>query len=185
MQSIKFLLNLFSNLLRWPVLFLKKNKFSLSKVYLSAGGHYRGNNIGNYTFIGPNCVLNNTEVGAYTCIAAGVQIGGMEHPYWEKSISPKLSNEYVFGKKTIIGHDVWIGAGVIIKQGVTIGNGAVIGAHSFVNKDVPSYAIYFGVPAKLFKYRDCKKIETELDNSNYWRFAPKQAKQVISQIEQK
>ena len=106
----------------------------------------------------------------------------MEHPYWDKTISPKLSNEYVFGNKTIIGHDVWIGANVIIKQGVKIGNGAVIGACSFVNKDVPSYAIVFGIPAKLYKYRDCKKLEDKLENSKYWKNTPGRAKDLLSQI---
>lgn len=182
MRILKNIMNLLINLLRWPLLYLKKNRMSLSKVYLSGGSHLRGNKIGDYCFIGINCVLNYAEIGAYTCIASGVQIGGMEHPHWELTISPKLTNDYIFGKKTIIGHDVWIGANVIIKQGVKIGNGAVIGAGSFVNKDIPAYAIYFGTPAKLYKYRECKNNEEELDNSFYWNYPPSKAKQILSQI---
>jgi len=55
--------------------------------------------------------------------------------------------------KIIIGDDVWIGAGAIILKGVTINRGAVIGAGAVVTKDIPEYAMAFGVPAKIIKYR--------------------------------
>ena len=53
----------------------------------------------------------------------------------------------------VINDDVWIGAHVVILSGVTIGKGAVIGAGAVVTKDIPSYAIAIGVPAKVIKYR--------------------------------
>ncbi len=49
---------------------------------------------------------------------------------------------------------VWIGANATILQGVTIGEGAIIAAGSVVNKDVPAYQIYGGVPAKFIKERE-------------------------------
>ena len=49
--------------------------------------------------------------------------------------------------------DNWIGANSTILKGVTIGEGAVIAAGAVVTKDVPAYAIYGGVPAKLIKMR--------------------------------
>lgn len=48
-----------------------------------------------------------------------------------------------------IGRDAWLGARVIVLPGVTIGEGAVIAAGSVVRKDVPSFAIAAGVPAKV------------------------------------
>ena len=48
----------------------------------------------------------------------------------------------------IINDDVWVGHGVIILKGVTIGRGAIIAAGAVVNKDVPSYAIVGGIPAR-------------------------------------
>lgn len=182
MKIFRFFRNLLLNLFRYPAFLLRRNRLSLTKVYLSGGVRLRSCSIGSYTFVGPNCLLNFAEIGPYSCIAAGVQIGGMEHPYWDKTMSPKLTNNYVMRKKTVIGHDVWIGANVIIKQGVKIGHGAVIGAHSFVNKDVPPYAIYFGTPAKLYKYRDCKKFESELNSSEYWIYPPEKAKKLLLQI---
>lgn len=40
-----------------------------------------------------------------------------------------------------------------IMKGVTIGEYAIVGAGAIVTKDVPSYAIVAGVPAKVIKYR--------------------------------
>ena len=41
----------------------------------------------------------------------------------------------------------------IIMSGVKIGQGAIVGAGSVVTKDIPSYAIVGGNPAKIIKYR--------------------------------
>ncbi|OAO24847.1 MULTISPECIES: acyltransferase [Mammaliicoccus] len=56
--------------------------------------------------------------------------------------------------KVIIESDVWIGSNVIILPGVSIGEGSVIAAGSVVTKDVESYSIYAGVPAKKIKDRN-------------------------------
>lgn len=53
----------------------------------------------------------------------------------------------------VIEDDVWIGANCVVLPGVRIGRGAVIGAGSVVTRDVPPYAIYVGVPAKLLRIR--------------------------------
>jgi acetyltransferase-like isoleucine patch superfamily enzyme len=44
-----------------------------------------------------------------------------------------------------------IGMGSIIMPGVTIGEGAIIGAGSLVTKDIPSWTIAVGNPAKVVK----------------------------------
>jgi acetyltransferase-like isoleucine patch superfamily enzyme len=48
-----------------------------------------------------------------------------------------------------IGNNVFVGARSIILKGVTIGEGAVIGAGAVVSKDVPSFAIVVGNPARV------------------------------------
>ena len=53
----------------------------------------------------------------------------------------------------IIENDVWVGCSCQILAGVKIGEGAIIAAGSLVNKDVESYSIVGGVPAKLISYR--------------------------------
>lgn len=47
-----------------------------------------------------------------------------------------------------IGSDVWIGARAIVLSGVRIGQGAIVGAGSVVTRDVNSYAIVAGSPAR-------------------------------------
>ncbi|MDN2675097.1 acyltransferase [Janthinobacterium sp. SUN026] len=47
-----------------------------------------------------------------------------------------------------IGNDVWLGAHSIILPGVDIANGAVIAAGAVVNRNVPAFEIWGGVPAK-------------------------------------
>jgi acetyltransferase-like isoleucine patch superfamily enzyme len=52
----------------------------------------------------------------------------------------------------IIGDNAWINFNSIILKGVTIGKGAIIAAGSVVTKDVPSFALVGGSPAKVIKY---------------------------------
>ena len=165
-------------MLKWPHYKLKHNKIDLS-TEIVGNTHLRCCEIGKWCYIGPQCVINSATIGNYTCIAPSCHIGGMEHPYWDKSISPLLSDDYVFGKRTYIGHDVWIAADCIIKQGVTIGDGAVIGANSFVNKDIPPYAIAFGTPAKVVKYRFNNEMINKIEGTHFWEYPPKKAKAIL------
>ena len=52
-----------------------------------------------------------------------------------------------------IGNDVWIGNDVTIMSGVTVGHGAVIANNSHVVKNVESYSLVGGNPAKFIKHR--------------------------------
>lgn len=51
----------------------------------------------------------------------------------------------------IIGKNVWIGDKATILPGVTIGDGVVVAANSVVTKDVPSYCVVGGNPAKILR----------------------------------
>ena len=52
-------------------------------------------------------------------------------------------------KKVIIEDDVFIGTDAMILKGVTIGKGSIVAARSVVTKNVPSYSIAAGNPAKI------------------------------------
>lgn len=68
----------------------------------------------------------------------------------------------------VIGNDVWIGHDAIIMAGVTIGDGARIATRAVVTKDVGSYEVVGGVPAKLIKKRfDIETIDT-LEKLQWW-----------------
>jgi acetyltransferase-like isoleucine patch superfamily enzyme len=46
-----------------------------------------------------------------------------------------------------------LGTNTVITKPVTISDGVVIGAGSIVTKDIPSYQVWAGVPAKFIKNR--------------------------------
>lgn len=53
----------------------------------------------------------------------------------------------------VIEDDVWVGTRAIILHGVTIGRGAVVAAGAVVTNNIPPYAIFAGIPAKLVRFR--------------------------------
>ena len=57
------------------------------------------------------------------------------------------------GEAVTIEDNVWIGMRCIILPGVRIGAGAIIAAGSIVTKDVDSYCVFGGNPARLIKER--------------------------------
>ena len=67
----------------------------------------------------------------------------------------------------IIENDVWIGCNVTILAGVHVGRGATIAAGAVVNKDVPSYSIVGGVPAKVLKFYWTKEQIIEHEKNLY------------------
>ena len=71
-------------------------------------------------------------------------------------------------EKPIIENDCWIGENVFIAGGVTIGDGAVVLAAAVVTRDVPSYAIVGGVPAKVVKYRYDEGTISTLLEIQWW-----------------
>ena len=138
--------------------------------------------IGDYGFVSPNCCIYDAEIGNYLSLGGSVQIGAMEHPVLDLSTNTFLCNDYPKSKKTIIGNDVWIAGQSIVKQGVHIGDGAVIGANSFVNKDIPPFAVAVGSPAKVLKYRFPEDVQEALSNSKYRELSPAEAKIILDKI---
>lgn len=138
--------------------------------------------LGKYNYIARRCSLYNVEVGNYCCFGPDIHIGGMQHSYWWYSMSPLLS---CYGKPvdvTKIGNDVWLGAGSIIKEGIKIGDGAVVGANSFVNKNVESFSIVIGSPAKHLKYRFSEDVREAIVKSGYWDKDPEDAKRILDSL---
>jgi len=74
------------------------------------------------------------------------------------------------GGHIAIGNDVWIGDGAVIVPGVRIGTGAVIGANTVITRDVASYAIMAGSPARLIRYRFPEDLIESLLQSEWWEY---------------
>jgi acetyltransferase-like isoleucine patch superfamily enzyme len=104
--------------------------------------------VGRQTWIGPNVVLDGSgglEIGDYCSISAGVQIYTHHTVAWATS----MGQAEVERSPTRIGSGVYVGPNTVIAMGVTIGDRTVIGAMSLVNRDVPSGARAWGVPARF------------------------------------
>ncbi|GFI61991.1 maltose O-acetyltransferase [Clostridiales bacterium] len=56
-----------------------------------------------------------------------------------------------YGKKIIIGNNVWIGGNTVINPGVNIGDNTVIGSGSVVTKDIPSGVVAAGNPCRVIR----------------------------------
>lgn len=137
--------------------------------------------IGDYTYFGTNDMVMHSELGKFCSVAWGVTVGAGNHDYNKISTHDFFYNDTYgikprgespaydrYKNKTIIGNDVWIGANSTIANGVKIGDGAVIGANSMVTKNIPSYAIVAGNPAKILKFRFDDDIIEELTALQWW-----------------
>lgn len=179
---IKKIIVFFWQLLKRPYLKIKGNSIPISS-RIDAHCTLTYCIIGKHCFIRSGAQFNHVITGNYCSFAADVQIGGMEHPLTEYSTSAQIYRDRcISDKNTIIGNDVWVAAGSIIRQGVVIGDGAVIGANSFVNTDVPPYAIVAGSPAKIIRYRFDEEIIEKIQKSHYWEFAPKEARMILDKL---
>jgi len=71
-------------------------------------------------------------------------------------------------QKTIVKKGASIGAGAIILGGITIGENALIGAGSVVTKNVPSYTLWKGNPARQsgFVTKDALILNMQLLDKN-------------------
>ncbi len=105
-------------------------------------------------FIGPYNIFNagdDITIGSYTISGGFVHIQSSNHGMAKNEKIWLQKHNY---GKIIIGEDVWLGANCTVLQGVAIQNGAVIAAKAVVTKNVASYAIVGGVPAKEIGLRN-------------------------------
>ena len=114
--------------------------------------------IGNNTRIGfRNTIIGPVQIGNNTILAQNVVVSGLNHKYDNPDIPIRMQGVSV--NPIIIGDEVWIGANSIITSGVHIGKHSIIAGGSVVTKDVPSYCIVAGNPAKIMKQYDSEKHE--------------------------
>lgn len=79
----------------------------------------------------------------------------------------------------VIGNDAWIGRESIIMPGIKIGDGTIIAVHSVVVKDVPSYTVYGGNPAKFIKNRFDEELKHLLINFHWWDLKPEYLLEIL------
>lgn len=129
---------------------------------LTAWDQYEGVNFTPEVNIGKNCgfgdyihltCINKIVIGNNVLTGRWVTITDNSHGKTDlEGLNEIPIKRRLYSKgPVIIGDRVWIGDKATILPGVKIGEGAVIAANSVVTKDIPSYSVVAGNPAKIIK----------------------------------
>ena len=109
--------------------------------------------IGKSSCIGPNTEIYNralVKLGDNVVISQGSYICTASHDIMDENHSVILRPVYIENR-------AWVAAQAYVAPGVHIGEGAVIGARAAVFKDVESWTVVGGNPAKFLKQRILKE----------------------------
>lgn len=149
----------------------KSNEFPVSQTIRRCAGKLLFNESGRYINIGRKCRLsNNISMGNESSLGDGAYVSGTLIIGESTMIAPQcvfLGIDHVFDEETLdnnvlakknkpikIGSHSWLGYGVKVLSGVNIGDYVIVGAGAVVTKDVESYCVVGGVPAKVIKKRN-------------------------------
>ena len=121
-----------------------------TQIYASGDGQ-ESIEIGKEVTFNSNVMVNadwggTIKIGDYVSIGPNVVIRTSNHRYDNRDKPIKFQGHK--SHPIIIEEDAWIGANAVVLPGVVIGKGAVIAAGAVVTKDIESYTIAAGVPAK-------------------------------------
>ena len=109
--------------------------------------------IGSGTFIEQNVQIvchNRITIGDNVAIAGACAIVDVNHPFRDMKIRNGVASHIADEDSFVeIGDGAFVGYGAVILPNVRIGERAVIGANSVVTRDVPSFAIAAGAPARI------------------------------------
>ncbi len=119
-------------------------------------GYYKGSMaIGDNSWIGQSCFFHSAGsivIGRNVGIGPSVQIITSFHG--EAGVDVPILFSGIEFAAVAIGDDTDIGVGSIILPGVSIGKGVQVGAGAIVTKDLPDYAVAYGAPARVVRFRD-------------------------------
>ena len=104
--------------------------------------------VGNRVVIGNRCKIQN-NVSVYDNVTLEDDVFCGPSMVFTNVYNPRAAivrkEEY---RNTLVRQGATLGANCTVVCGVTIGRYAFIGAGAVINKDVPDYALMFGVPAR-------------------------------------
>jgi len=131
-------------------------------------------NIGQNVVVGPNVIIGNNvkiqnNVSVYEGVILEDDVFCGPSMVFTNVINPRShwprKDEF---KETLVGKGASLGANSTIICGIKIGKYAFVGAGALVNKDVPDFALVYGIPAKIqgwMCYCGLKLNFTESSNS--------------------
>lgn len=105
--------------------------------------------IGDWSSIGEHAYIYNLgiiRIGEKTTVSQRVHLCAGTHDYTDPTLPLRKPG-------ITIENEVWVAADAFIGPGVTVHSGAVVGARSVVCKDVDSWLVVAGNPAKAIKKR--------------------------------
>ena len=106
--------------------------------------------IGDRTKIGlSNTIIGPVTIGNDIRLAQNITLSGLNHNYTDVTLPIHVQG--VSTSPIVIEDETWIGANVVVLAGVTIGKHCIVAAGSVVTKDVPSYSVAVGNPARVLK----------------------------------
>lgn len=106
--------------------------------------------IGDRVMVGiSNVIIGPVKIGNDVILAQHVVLSGLNHSY--ENLDLPIHSQRVKTATITIEDEVWIGANSIITAGVSIGKHSIVAGGSVVTKNVPSYALVGGNPAKILK----------------------------------
>ncbi|MEF9987211.1 MAG: acyltransferase [Bacteroidales bacterium] len=115
--------------------------------------------IGDYSkMLSRTMLVGPVKIGNKVVLGSNSRVTGLTHNY--VNINVPIDDQGVTATITVIDDDVWIGGNCCINQGIHIGTHVIIGAGSVVTKDIPSYSVAVGNPAKIIKFYNF--------NTNQW-----------------
>ena len=125
------------------------NSYFENNVYIGSPGSViigRDCQINEYAFLQGAVIGDNVMIAPYVAL-----ISNKKEIHTNDILMSTVAKKK--GLKVIIEDDVWIGRNAIIMPGITIGRGSIVGAGAVVTKDVETFSVVGGVPAKLIKKR--------------------------------
>lgn len=131
--------------------------------------------LGSYVHIAAGAMLFGGEAGIrfgdYSTISSRGAVYALSDDYsGEHMTNPTVPEKYtaVVEAPVEIGAHCIIGTGCTVLPGVSLGEGCSVGAMSLINKSLPPWGIYAGIPARRLKERSRKLLDLcrELESNN-------------------